>query len=321
MGTLKIFFHDSCFDGAASAAVFADFYRARIDASATVVLQGVQHQAGDPFAGHVLDADDNACVDFRYSPSERMTWWFDHHASAFQPPELRQHFEAHRNGQRFYDPSSRSNTKFEVACLRDEFGYELPASFDELVHWADIIDGAQFESAAAAVELADPALQIMTWLESNTDAARTRELIECIGRRPLAEIAGEPWVREPLAILLESHRRNVELIRARSTVGDGVVYFDLIDDGVTSFNKFISYYLFPDARYTVGLIRSPGRVKISVGSNPWSTATRTHHIAQICERYGGGGHAVVGAVSLPPAEVARGREIASEICAVLRSTP
>jgi hypothetical protein len=310
--TLKVFYHDNCFDGAASAAVFVDFYRARVAADARVVLEGVQHRRGDPFAGRAIDGDDNACVDFRYSPSPRMTWWFDHHHSAFQPPELRAHFEADTSGRKFFDPTAPSCTGFEVAVLAERFDYRPPDGFGELIEWAEIIDSAAFPDARTAVELAEPALQLMTWLENNADQPAAHRLIEALGRRPLAAIAAEPWVQAPLTPLLAGHRANIELIRRRATVAGGVVSFDLIDDGVAAFNKFISYYLHPDARYTVALSRYPERVKISVGSNPWSRP-QGHNIAAICERYGGGGHPVVGAISLPPAEVDRAREIAARV--------
>jgi hypothetical protein len=314
---LKIFFHDNCFDGAASAAIFADFYRQRDGGQVDVALQGVQHQQGDPFAGLAIDGDDNACLDFRYNPSPRMTWWFDHHVSAFQPPELRDRFEADDSGQKFYDPSARSNTKFMTGVLTGQLGYQLPAGFDELVHWADIIDGAQFASPAVAVELDEPALQLMTWLEANRDPDLTRRYIQLLGRAELAEIAAQPWIRGPLQPILDAHQQTIELIRKRAVVDGGVVFFDLTDDDVESFNKFISYFLHPDAAYTIGLTAGADRVKISVGSNPWAPERRRHNIAAICERYGGGGHPVVGAVSLPPGEVARGREIAATIRAEL----
>ena len=60
------------------------------------------------------------------------------------------------------------------------------------------------------------------------------------------------------------------------------------------------------------------RTKISVGSNPWAAREPTHNLATICERYGGGGHARVGAISLAPGELVRAREIASEIVAELK---
>ena len=314
--TLKIFYHDNCFDGAASAAVFADFYRAKVDAAAEIVFQGVQHQRGDPFANHDIDGDDNACVDFRYSPSSRMTWWFDHHHSAFQPAELRAHFDADEGGQKFYDPTAPSCTKFEVTVLGEHFGYQLPESFTELVHWAEIIDSASFADATTAVDLELPALQIMTWLENNSDHGACHRLIAAMGQRPLAEIAAEAWIQEPLAPVLAAHRRNIELIRGRAELRDGVVFFDLIDEAIGSHNKFISYYLHPQARYTVALTLFPERVKISVGSNPWARP-EGHNIAEICERFGGGGHPVVGAISLPPGEIARAREIAAIVCSEL----
>ena len=59
--------------------------------------------------------------------------------------------------------------------------------------------------------------------------------------------------------------------------------------------------------------------KISVGSNPWSKIPRTHNIAAICERYGGGGHPVVGAISLPGPDTVAARRIADEIIARLQS--
>jgi hypothetical protein len=95
---VKIFFHDACFDGTASTALFARFYRDVLDPRVAIQPVPVQHRDGDPFAGLPVDGDDNACVDFRYCPSPRMRWWFDHHRTAFQPPTLRALFEADRSG-------------------------------------------------------------------------------------------------------------------------------------------------------------------------------------------------------------------------------
>jgi hypothetical protein len=245
-----------------------------------------------------------------------MTWWFDHHVSAFQPPELEQHFAADASGRKFYDPSARSCAMFEARVLEREFGFraqEVGGSWGELLHWADIIDGAQFPSAKFAVELAEPALHIMTWLEHNTDRADAYQLVGQLGKRPLAELAREPWIRRLLDPVLEEHHRHIDLIRKRAVYDSGVVFFDLTTDGVPAHNKFIAYMLFPEALYTVGVTSSPQRAKVSVGSNPWTDRERRHNLARICERYGGGGHPVVGAISLPPDRVERAREIAGLI--------
>jgi hypothetical protein len=108
-------------------------------------------------------------------------------------------------------------------------------------------------------------------------------------------------------------------MRRKAVFENGVVAFDLVDEGYEGFNKFIPYYLYPDATYSVALTRGSQRTKISVGSNPWAPRPRTHNIAKICERYGGGGHAVVGAISFKPEEVEIARQAIREIVAELSS--
>ena len=113
--------------------------------------------------------------------------------------------------------------------------------------------------------------------------------------------------------------QTLETVRRKASFAGGVVQFDLVDEGYEGFNKFIPYYLYPQTTYSVALTRGPQRTKISVGSNPWAPKPRTHNIAKICERYGGGGHAVVGAVSFRPDEVEKARAAMQEIIAELSS--
>jgi len=47
--------------------------------------------------------------------------------------------------------------------------------------------------------------------------------------------------------------------------------------------------------------------------NPWSKAPRRHDIGELCARHGGGGHAVVGGVTLGPDELERARLTLHEI--------
>jgi hypothetical protein len=320
--SLRILFHDNCFDGATSAALFAAFHAAR-HPGAEIRLTGVQHRRGDPFEGVPFDADEHACVDFRYSADPRMTWWFDHHVSAFQPPELRADFAADTSGRKFYDPTAQSCSRFLTEVLADRFGWtpdDPDGHWAELVGWAHLIDGAKFPSPTVAVELREPALRLMTWIEQNRDATLTDRLIRALGRRSLAALAAEPFVEGPLAPRLVEHAHHIELVRRRAVLDRGVVFFDLADDGVAAHNKFIPYMIYPDAAYTLGVTRGSDRVKISVGSNPWRPELRRHDIAALCERYGGGGHPVVGAISLPPDELARAREIAADLRALL-ATP
>jgi hypothetical protein len=310
---LRVLYHGNCFDGCSSAGVFTRFYRERVaKGPVEVSYRPLEHKGeAHPFPSDCFDGDENACVDFRYSQDPRLTWWFDHHASAFQLPGDEDHFRADATGRKFYDPKAKSCTKFLADTVAAKFGFDA-APLADLIRWAEIIDGALFPDAGMAVELKEPALRLMTFIENNRDPALADRFIGDLVSRPLAEIAADPYVAQPLGPLLAQHQKNIETMRAVARLEGGVVFFDLSDHDVGPFNKFISYYLFPEARYSVGVTAS-SRAKISIGSNPWSPVPRTHEINKICERYGGGGHPVVGAISMPRAELARAKQVARDI--------
>ncbi len=102
---LKVLYHGNCFDGCASAALFSRFFvereGGRLEAESFVP---VHHGPGDPFPKDAFDADVNACVDFRFSASPSLHWWFDHHASAFPTPADRAAFERDTTGQEVLGP-------------------------------------------------------------------------------------------------------------------------------------------------------------------------------------------------------------------------
>jgi hypothetical protein len=127
-------------------------------------------------------------------------------------------------------------------------------------------------------------------------------------------------VAELLPPLLERHQRSIDLLRGRAECKDGTVYFDVTDQELEGYNKFVPYYLNPSCIYSVGLSKSSFRAKVSVGSNPWAQADALVNLAEICERYGGGGHARVGAISFEPTQLERARRVALEIVEELRAS-
>jgi len=309
---LRVLYHGHCFDGVASAATFTRFYDERIYANAEVQYGGLLHRPGNLFDENMFDGDENAIVDFKYSPSEKLTWWFDHHQSAFLTPADEAHFKTDNSGKKFLDADSKSCTEFIARVARTKFGFNSEPLRD-LIHWAHIIDGALYESPAQCVELKEPALQLMQVIESIPDESFIEQIIRELTVRPLSEVATSEDVAVRFQPILQLHRDTLETIKRKAAYANGVVQFDLVDEGYEGFNKFIPYYLFPEATYTVALTRGSKRTKISVGSNPWSPRPRRHNIATICERYGGGGHAVVGAISFAPDEVEKGRAALREI--------
>jgi len=314
---LRILYHGNCFDGVSSAAIFTKFYKAKVDPAAQISYTPTMHRAGNAFDAGQFDGDENAIVDFKYSPDPRLTWWFDHHQSAFLTKGDEQHFLADTSGKKFLDANCKSCAEFIARVTAEKFGFE-DDSLDDLVHWAHIIDGAFYESPAQVVELRAPALKLMQVIEGEKDPSFVEKIIRWLTERSIDDVVASPQIQAKLAPILERHWKSVELIKERSNFDRGVVTFDLVGTGIDGYNKFIPYYFFPQTTYNVSLTQSDFRTKISVGSNPWAPRPRAHNIAEICERYGGGGHAVVGAVSLPREAVGLGREYMREIVEELR---
>lgn len=318
---VRVFFHDKCFDGTASAALFSRFYRERIRDNVEFQFTGLLHRAGALFNEADFTGDENAIVDFKYSPSPKITWWFDHHQSAFLTSEDADHFRENPSNKKFYDPDYRSCTKFLATIAEHRFGFN-PKPVGELIEWADIIDGAQYTDAKTAVEMAQPAMKLTMAIEATQDPTFVTRLIPLLATRPLNEIVKEPFVAAVIPPLMERHQRSIEILRQRSECKDGTIYFDITDYDLEGYNKFIPYYLHPDSTYSVGLSKSSFRTKVSVGSNPWTTtaAEKMVNLAVICERYGGGGHARVGAISFDPTQIERARQAAADIVEELRSS-
>ena len=178
----RVFYHDHCFDGACSASLFTRFHRERIGTAQEFSYHGLMHQAaGSLFDESAFIEGENAIVDFKYSASPKVTWWFDHHQSAFLTADDRRDFLAWQaqanspkvlavrkpaDGGKFYDPAYISCTSLIADVARERFGFDT-APLAELIHWANIVDGAKYESAESAVEMDAPAMKLTLAIESS----------------------------------------------------------------------------------------------------------------------------------------------------------
>ena len=315
---VKVFYHDKCFDGASSAALFARFYRERILPDAQFVFSGLLHRAGGLFDDVRFDGEENAIVDFKYSSSPKVTWWFDHHLSAFLSDEDAAHFRADKSAQKFYDPDYKSCTSFLAMIAQKQFGFD-PAPVADLLHWTDVIDAAMYPDAQTAIEMKAPAMKLTMVIESAPDQRFVPHLIPLLATQPLAEIIEQPFVALLLPPLLKRHELSMSILERHTECKDATIFFDITAYDLEGYNKFVPYYLHPESIYSVGLSKSSFRVKVSVGSNPWAPKAPEVNLAQICERYGGGGHARVGAISFPVDQHAAAVKASREIVAELRA--
>ena len=122
----RVLYHDHCFDGAASAAYFSRFIAGAVHPDAEFRYTGMAHKASQLFDPSLFDGDENAIVDFKYSSDPKLTWWFDHHQSAFLNAEDQEHFRRDTSGRKLYDPSYKSCTAFICRVADERFGFRAP---------------------------------------------------------------------------------------------------------------------------------------------------------------------------------------------------
>src|SRR6266540_3831257 len=228
---LRVLYHGHCFDGVASAATFTRFYLERVHSDAEVAYGGLLHRPGNLlFDRDMFDGDENAIVDFKYSPSEELTWWFDHHQSAFLTPADEAHFHADKSGKKFLDPNRKSCTEFIADIARTHFGFNDEPLCD-LIHWAHVIDGALYDSPAQCVELKEPALQLMQVIEADPDDVFIEQTIRDLTVKQLNEVATGQEVLRRFQPILKQHRETSETIRRKAQFTNAVVRFDLVAEG------------------------------------------------------------------------------------------
>src|SRR3984957_14255299 len=217
----KIFYHDKCFDGACSASLFTRFHRECVKTANSYSYHGLVHRAGALFDEGDFGSGENAIVDFKYSASPKVTWWFDHHQSAFLTPDDQKNFEAgqadgSQRMRKFFNPNYVSCTSLIADIGRIDFGFDVVPVM-ELIKWADIVDGARYESAKAAVEMAEPAMKLTMVIESSSDNSLVPRLIPLLTEMSLQHVLDQAFVQELLGPLMDRHWAALELIRSRAT--------------------------------------------------------------------------------------------------------
>jgi hypothetical protein len=319
--------HGHCFDGLCSAVMFTRLYKhlAGNDGASFTYHAAGYGPGQNGVEPRVLTGDVNAILDFRFSANPRLDWYFDHHVSAFVTPDDRAYYErlaaegeARNQRRMFHDGAYTSATKLIADLGRDRFGLD-PVPTAELVRWADMIDSASFPDAQMAVERAAPELQMMTVIEQLGDDAFLRAMVPRLLEQPLADVARSADIAAAYEPLGRAHQAFVKLVEQRSEKVGVVIVVDLGDQLIDVAGKFVTYALHPESAYSVTLTRSKAKCKISIGYNPWSPVPRRHNIAAICERHGGGGHPVVGAITLKADQVDEARQLTRSIAEELNA--
>lgn len=328
MRNIVVATHGHCFDGLCSAVMFTRLMKhVHPGEELSFTYKGQGYGPGqngvDPA---LLTGDENVILDYRFSTSPKLTWYFDHHVSAFATGEERLAYEAGAKEtpgtprHMFHDGGYGSCTKLIADIGKARFGLSIDdPQVQELVRWADMIDSAAFPDAEMAVLKTEPVLHLMTVVENKGNDAFLQAMVPRLLEGSVEEIAKSDDVEEAYKPLAAQQESFVALVKEHGVVRGNTVLVDLSEATIDAAAKFVTYALWPASAYSVLVTRSTSKIKISIGYNPWSPEARTHNIAAICERHGGGGHPVVGAISLPAGDIAKAKELARSIVDELAS--
>jgi hypothetical protein len=188
---------------------------------------------------------------------------------------------------------------------------------ESLVEFADLVDSARFQSAAAALDRSNPRARFLAVVERFGNDDFVSRMVAAFQEMSLDQVASLPESAETFSLIAHEQTDFLDHVRGCTDDRGAVVVSDISDREHPTFAKFASYFLFPQSTYSVLLGRIPGALKIALGFNPWGPRVRQHDLGSICRRFGGGGHPVVGGVAFAPHETRAAQAVLKEIVGLL----
>ena len=312
--------HGNCLDGLASAVLFTNLMRhLEPQVSSFEYRTCIYGPDPVPFGPQFLDGTINAILDYRFYSGPELTWYFDHHATAFSGDEEELVFRDRvSSGKYYYDSTFPSCAGLIGKVTNEKFGLPLE-HLDSLVLFANSVDSAKYKSPVEALDRSTARAKFLSVVEHFGNDDFFAKLIPKLLEHPLDEVADAPEITRAYSGIEQQQLEFLAHVRERSEDRGAVVVTDITDREHETFTKFASYYLFPNSTYSVLLGRIPGALKISVGFNPWGPRPRQHDLGSICRAFGGGGHKVVGGVAFGPNDIVAARAVVAAMIDQLES--
>jgi hypothetical protein len=289
----KLYYHRD-YDGIVAASMVQATAQARLE------MVPVQYAPNLVWTERRL-ARGTAIVDFLFHPDADL--WVDHHETTFRRESDRLAFQP--DPFHTFVPTAPSCPAV-IATLP---WFTNTARWAGYIDWANIIDGAAYESAAQANDLCNPYVLISYIVAELADVDVLAALIRGIGNLVAEQVLALQELRairtKILATDASLRARFAEMLRR---IGDVAVLDQSEIDG--PYRRYLAYERFPDVRYGIGLYRAGEHVIVSVGENPWNRGAGIH-LGDLCKEFGGGGRRSTAGV--PVASVDAARQLASVI--------
>lgn len=290
---LYLYFHSPCFDGIASSVLLIDFLETQRRYKLKELVP-VNYDQRSEWVRTTLKKH-SAVVDFLYHPEA--VYWADHHLTTFISDEVENDFNHRKNQYLTYEPSSPSCAELLWNHLKEAFNYRNHA-YSDLVKWATKIDAAKYENVEEAIFGDSPAIKIRAGLAQKGSKDLSVKLVKELKSSSLEEVAKLPEIVQASREITRLTRLGLKRFKKSSrVVDDNIVIFD-VDNRDVLIDRYSPYYFYPEARYSLGLIRSEKGITITAMRNPW-LKFQSMYLGRIFEKFGGGGHRRVGSVVFP----------------------
>lgn len=289
-GTL--YFHGACFDGLVSGTL------------AWIFLEGegwqfedfipMDYGARKSWLSTRLKAP-AAVVDFLYHPDAE--FWADHHPTTFLTANAREDFlKRQARGYLLFDEQAGSCATLLWNALRAK----LPNAeqYRDAVSWAEKIDTASYSSVDEAIWGDSPALRIKQSLSMQNEPSYYRFLLNQMRSGDLNRTAQLAPVQERFTEVRRRTSAGIDRVRECIRLDGDVAVMDIESSDDDMVSRYAPYHFFPQARYSIGALRSVSGIAITAMRNPWMNF-RSVPIGKILEPFGGGGHERVGSVLIP----------------------
>lgn len=311
----SLYFHYPCFDGLVSGVLAWDFLDRHEGWTINEFLP-VDYTLRDAWLKTKLKKP-CAVVDFLYHPGA--TFWADHHETTFLDPRSKASYQQRKDKSRaLYDNRSPSCATLLYRHFRKSFSAR--PHFKELVKWAQKIDSAAYSSVEEAILGDAPALQINRSLlaEDLDRPGYARFLITQLREHDLTYVASLKEVQLREKKVRRSLERGLKKAKAESRLEAGdIVVLDARKNSRQLVSRYAPYFFQPNARYSIGIVRTPDLIGITAMRNPWRKF-RSVSLGRALEKFGGGGHQRVGAVRLPASHRKQADAVVESLLAKMR---
>jgi hypothetical protein len=300
-----LYVHFPCFDGVISGVLASRFFE-KTYGWKFATIEPVNYGLRKQWLETKLPSR-SVVLDFLYHPQAE--FWADHHSTTFLTPQLQASFELNKSRHHLYDKQSRSCAALFWRHVAASLGHE--PTLEEMVEWADKVDSATYVSVQEALFDEHPALLISRSLAIEADAQYCEFLIKTLTYSSLKETAASEQIQKRNSVAKERSALGLQRVREAIRLEGGAAVFEASGEGVL-INRYLPYYFYPQAHYSVGVVHLEGSTKITTMRNPWLDF-ESPDLGKFMQRFGGGGHQRVGSVVLENGRQNLSQEVVSAL--------